>query len=135
MYCVILLNFTVENKISLLPSIQRDKSSHVTNSIFPSTTITWEIVSWSLSAAWLFFLLVYCTILFYVINVNWGPGGRDDKGKSALPPTHCAKLGVVGWIPTHGQLALPWVYLGDLSCAVKNSCGYSVWCCNIRVDL
>ena len=44
-----------------------------------------------------------------------GPGGRDDKGKSAFPPTHCAEVGVVGSIPTHGQLAVPWVYLCDLS--------------------
>ena len=60
-----------------------------------------------------------------------GPGGRDDKGKSAFPPTHCAELGVVGSIPTHGQLAMPWMYLCDLSCVVKISCGYSVWCCNL----
>ena len=60
-----------------------------------------------------------------------GPGGRDDKGKSAFPQTHCAELGVVGSIPTHGQLAVPWVNLCDLSCVVKNSCGYSVWCCNL----
>ena len=50
---------------------------------------------------------------FYKINICqviiWGPGGRDDKGKSAFPPTHCAELRVVGSIPTHGQLAVPWV--------------------------
>ena len=40
-----------------------------------------------------------------------GPGGRDDKGKSVFPPTHCAEIGVVGSIPTHGQLAVPRVYL------------------------
>ena len=25
-----------------------------------------------------------------------GPGGRDDKGKSAFPPTHCAEVGGSG---------------------------------------
>ena len=60
-----------------------------------------------------------------------GPGGRDDKGKSAFPPTHFGELGVVGSIPTHGQLAVPWVYPCDLFCAVKISCGYSVWWCNL----
>ena len=62
---------------------------------------------------------------------NRGPGGRDDKGESAFLSTHCAELGVGGSIPTHGQLAVPWVYLRDLSCAVKISCGYSVRCCNL----
>ena len=30
-----------------------------------------------------------------------------------------------------GQLAVPWVYLCDLSCAIEISYGYSVWCCNL----
>ena len=73
-------------------------------------------------------------VCIYIINLVvttnfWDPGGRDDKGKSALTPTYCAEIGVVGSIPTHGQLAVPWVYLCDLSWAVKISCGYSVWCC------
>ena len=78
----------------------------------------------------------------HIIRFNWrlekkffkdlrGPGGRDDKGNSAFPPAHCAEIGVVGSIPIHGQPAVPWVYLCDLSCAVKISCGYSVWCCNL----
>ena len=54
--------------------------------------------------------------------MKWGPGGRNDKGKSAFPPAHCAELGVVGSIPTHGPgtQVVPWVYLCDLSFAVKN---------------
>ena len=82
------------------------------------------------------------TVLFDIqgFNVNWhtdsfingwGPGGRDDKGKSAFPPAHCAELGVVGSIPTHRQLVVSWVFLCDLSSVVKISCGYSVWCCNL----
>ena len=67
----------------------------------------------------------------YIKQLFWGPGGRDDKGKSVFPPIHCSEIGVVGSIPTHGQLAVSWVYLCDLSCAVKISCGYSVWCCNL----
>ena len=39
----------------------------------------------------------YYTVILYI----WGPGGRDDKGKSAFPPTHCAEIGVVGLSPTH----------------------------------
>ena len=74
----------------------------------------------------------YFTRTFGVLNSTRGPGGRDDKGKSAFPPTHCAEIGVVGSIPTHGQLAVPWVYLCDLPCAVKNFCGCSVWCCNLQ---
>ena len=54
-----------------------------------------------------------------------------DKGKSAFPPTHCTEIGVMGSIPTHGQLAVPWVYLCDLSCAVKISSSCSVWCCDL----
>ena len=65
------------------------------------------------------------------IHGQRGPGGRDDKGKSAFPPAHCAEVGVVSSNPANGQLVMPWVYLCDLSCVVKISCCYFVWCCNL----
>ena len=67
------------------------------------------------------------------VKPNRGPGGRDDKGKSPFPPTHCAEAGVVGSIPTH----VPWVYLRDLSCAVKFPVAilYGVVICNFDEDL
>ena len=65
------------------------------------------------------------------------PMAEGDKGMSALPPAHCAEAGVVGSITTHGQLVVPWVYLYDLSCAVKFPVTilYGVVICNFDEDL
>ena len=82
------------------------------------------------------------TLIIPLYSEQWatmdvGPGGRDDKGKSAFPPAHCAEVGVVGSIPAHGQWVVPWVHLCDLSCAEKfaEAILYGVVICNFDEDL
>ena len=65
-------------------------------------------------------------------------GGRDDKGKFAFPSTHCAEVGVVGSIPTHGKWSCPgcisvikivlvWCHLMDL-CLLRKKINCSCYC-------